>query len=578
MNKLCAITVNLVLGLLLCVCSSGGTDTATIGISFGNVPGRAAVSIEQLRHVIALSGPTGVKTLSITGAGTASASVIPGTWNISVEGYFGNELYSVGSASAEVKAGRSTSVSVQMTVVWSNSDGSRGDGVDSVPGLVYGISLSESGTLAFTTAGEGYYLEPLTVTITNIGSNSTGSLNVGITGNDSSSFSIILSPPISDIPAGGTHTFTVVQAPNLGTGAYNDATVTVDDRGANGISGSFDLSFTVLTPDGTPAAPWLVTNYADLVAVGTGIPTGWDLDKCYKQTSDIAIASSWAPIGPFTGSYDGGGNTITLTGVSYTPIGTYAGLFSQIDSGGEVKNLALKGTATVNFSDTSYCNAGVVTGENNGNIRNVSSSVNFTVSNSLSGIYIGGIAGKCDASGTPGIITNCYSTNNISGTSTTDLGLGGILCRRQSAPGSVSYCWAEGNLSPSAFGHAGGIVGENGGTGQTTTNCVALHGSVGSNPLDCRIMGIQVNEGLSDNFANASMVYGTYGDVGHDKANGEPVAIAATEATNGAWWTGVGGPKWAAFWGGAAPNEAMPWHWDSVNLRPMLWFESTVNR
>jgi len=575
MNKLFAITVNLVLGLLLCVCSSGGSDTATISISLRKLPGKAAVGIEQLRHDITLSGPTGVKTISIKGAGTASASVMPGTWNISVQGFMGEELYSVGSASAEVKPGKTSNVSVQMTVVWSDSAGVPSSG--SVPGRTYGISLSESGTLAFTTAGEGYYLEPLTVTITNTGSDGTGLLNVGITGSDSSSFSIILSAPISDIPPGGTHTFTIVQASSLVAGPYNDATVTVDDGGANGIAESFGLSFTVLAPDGTQVAPWLVTNASDLVAVGTGSPTGWDLDKSYKQTNPITLTTSWAPIGPLTGNYDGGGNIITLPSV-ISPSGVYAGLFSQIASSGEVKNLALKGTVTVNFSDTGYCYAGVVAGENNGTIRNVSSSVAFTASNFLSGVYIGGIAGQCNASGTPGIITNCYSTNNISGTTTVDLGLGGILGRRQSGPGSVSYCWAEGNLSPSAFGHAGGIVGDDGGGTQNTTNCVALHGLIGSNPTDTRILGIQANAGLSDNFANASMVYGNYGNVGHDMSNGEPVPIATTEAANGAWWTGADGPKWTAFWGGADADDAMPWHWDSVNLRPILWFESTVNR
>ena len=575
MNKLLIIIGILALTLLLGTCSNGSDET-TISISFGmdNAPGRAAVSIDELRHEISLYGPTGKQTLSISGPGTARATVVPGTWHIEVEGYLGDNLYSEGSAIAEVRVGRNTSVLVHMIVILIG-DGSGGGG--SPPGPAYGISLSESGTLAFTAVGEGYYLEPLTVTITNIGSNGTGSLNVGITGIDSSSFSIILSPPISNIPPGGTHTFTVVQTSGLGAGTYNDATVTVDDGGVNGISESFGLSFTVLVPDGTPAAPWLVTNDVELAAVGTGSPAGWDPDKSYKQTGPINITTPWTPIGgPFTGSYDGGGNTINLPSI-ISPSGVYAGLFSQIGSSGEVKNLAMKGTVTVNFSDPSYCFAGVVAGDNNGTIRNVSSSVVFTASNSIDGIYIGGIAGICNAA--PGIIKNCYSTNDITGSSSVYLALGGILGRWQS-PGSVSYCWAEGSLY-TGTGYAGGIIGSNGSSGHTTTNCVALHGSFspGGTPLDCRIVGAQNDAGLSDNFANASMVNsGAWGNVGHDMANGEGVAISATEATAGAWWTGAGGPKWAAFWGGADPDETKPWHWDNVNLRPMLWFESTVNR
>jgi len=109
--------------LLFTTCGDSGSETATIKISLGMLPGKAAVGINQLRHAITLSGPTGVKTLSISGAGTASVSVVPGTWHISVEGYLGDELYSVGSANAEVKAGRSTEVPIQMTVVWSESGG-----------------------------------------------------------------------------------------------------------------------------------------------------------------------------------------------------------------------------------------------------------------------------------------------------------------------------------------------------------------------------------------------------------------------------------------------------------------------
>ena len=70
--------------LLLCTCSSGGSEeTATISISLGMLPlpEKAAVSMDQLRHVIKLSGPTGSQTHTISGAGTVVATVAPGHWN-----------------------------------------------------------------------------------------------------------------------------------------------------------------------------------------------------------------------------------------------------------------------------------------------------------------------------------------------------------------------------------------------------------------------------------------------------------------------------------------------------------------
>ena len=103
---------------LNCGSPSGG-NTSAITISFSNAPGKAAVGIDQLRHEISLSGPTGIKTFTITGAGSVNATVAVGHWTISVQGFLGDELYAVGSGSAEVKAGLNTNVTIQMTVVWS---------------------------------------------------------------------------------------------------------------------------------------------------------------------------------------------------------------------------------------------------------------------------------------------------------------------------------------------------------------------------------------------------------------------------------------------------------------------------
>ena len=117
----------LIIGVLLLVgCSNGSTDSSTISISFGQatLPGKATVSINQLKHVITLSGPTGTQTHTISGTGTMNATVVAGHWEIDVEGYFGDELYSVGSATTEVKAGRTSNVAIQMTIVWYNFDGS----------------------------------------------------------------------------------------------------------------------------------------------------------------------------------------------------------------------------------------------------------------------------------------------------------------------------------------------------------------------------------------------------------------------------------------------------------------------
>ena len=116
-----------ILVVFLISCESGG-ETSTISISFSNEPGKAAISIEQLVHVITLTGPGGDQTLTIEGSGSAKATVLAGTWQIDVLGFYGSQLYSMGTASAEVKAGRNTNVSVLMTVVWTGSPGTPGGG------------------------------------------------------------------------------------------------------------------------------------------------------------------------------------------------------------------------------------------------------------------------------------------------------------------------------------------------------------------------------------------------------------------------------------------------------------------
>ena len=104
--------------LLLSACdnfanpSDGGNATIVIDLGNGKVPEKAAkdVNINELRHMITLSGPTGSQTHSITGGGTFRATVAAGTWNIRVTAYLGAELYAIGSATAEVRAGLSTDV------------------------------------------------------------------------------------------------------------------------------------------------------------------------------------------------------------------------------------------------------------------------------------------------------------------------------------------------------------------------------------------------------------------------------------------------------------------------------------
>ena len=111
--------------LFTIVTCSSGDETATISISLSSLPGgpAKAVSMDKLQHVIVLSGPADTQTLTITGSGNARATVAVGLWSIRVTAYYEGKIYAVGNATAEVRAGRNTDVSVQMTVVYDETGG-----------------------------------------------------------------------------------------------------------------------------------------------------------------------------------------------------------------------------------------------------------------------------------------------------------------------------------------------------------------------------------------------------------------------------------------------------------------------
>ena len=107
---------------------------------------------------------------------------------------------------------------------------------------VYSVSLSETGTYAFLAAVAGYGAQTArTVTVTNTGNRATGALTVGKSGAGAANFTVSKTS-LNSIAVSGSDTFTVVPVTGLGAGTYT-ATITVS--GGNGISASFNVSFTV---------------------------------------------------------------------------------------------------------------------------------------------------------------------------------------------------------------------------------------------------------------------------------------------------------------------------------------------
>ena len=232
---------------------------------------------------------------------------------------------------------------------------------------------------------------------------------------------------------------------------------------------SFASSQTADAPsagDGSSGTPYQIATLNNLYWI-TQNNTEWG--KYYIQTANIDASSTsgwdsgsgFSPIGngtsSFTGSYDGGGYTISSLYISRSST-DYIGLFGFI-SDATVKNITL---TSITISGASYVGGvvGFSTGSGSALIENCSST--GTVSGTTA--HIGGLIGKTQA-GT--IVNNCFSTVAVSSTSGNNLG-GFIGYHDQSS--SINRCYSKGNATSPDGDHVGGFAGTMGNSA-TISNC-----------------------------------------------------------------------------------------------------------
>jgi len=188
-----------VFALILCTATLSGCfsdwtgDEATITINLGADPNtRLAYPPEEddgippkLEHRIKLQGPTGTINLSRTGAGSVTASVAPGNWEITVEDWYeGKQLYATGSGRVTVIGGKNTPVTIEMRryiVAYSVIQDGGASGTDTSTGIVFTFStnidsfglsaddidvsgVAEKGAATLSGSGTTWTLSPITVT------------------------------------------------------------------------------------------------------------------------------------------------------------------------------------------------------------------------------------------------------------------------------------------------------------------------------------------------------------------------------------------------------------------------------
>ena len=249
--------------------------------------------------------------------------------------------------------------------------------------------------------------------------------------------------------------------------AGGEYTYTVSLAAAKGYIIEDDGTYTVTSADG-------LMNIAELV-------NGGKTDINITLTADIDLTGKyWTPIGTsfknsYTGTFDGGGHTIT--GLTVTTNDKYAGLFGYIGNAGTVKNVVMEGVLITSNNRSSQ--AGGVAGFSRGTIENCS------VSGSVSGtVYVGGVVGAQRG----GSITGCSSSATVKGT----VDVGGVAGQTNSNA-TMTACYATGNVTLEIASQniidVGGAVGFNGGSRILACYATGNVTSTGSSTVNVYIGG-----------------------------------------------------------------------------------------
>ena len=222
----------------------------------------------------------------------------------------------------------------------------------------------------------------------------------------------------------------------------------------------YDVENRIEIPRGLPIAD------ADELA-RIGVDDGYPLDGDYYLAEDIDLSGHkpWTPIGkdaaaPFSGVFNGNGKTVS--GLSLSSEGDYAGLFGYILTARLIDLTIELDDTTVVLASTTAQYAGAAAGYIKSSyiyditIRTAEGAALYAVKAGTGDFYAGGLAGRLEESS----VTNITVNLELKATSGAILYAG--LVAGESALGTFSSCYAEGAveaLSAAGALYAGGIVG-----------------------------------------------------------------------------------------------------------------------
>ena len=279
--------------------------------------------------------------------------------------------------------------------------------------------------------------------------------------------------------------------------------------------------------------PILITDAQGMKDIGASDKS---MGKHYRLCNDLVL-DDWEAIyygygngqgNPFSGTFDGGGHTVTLNGVK--PIradfnmtsGYFIALCACIE--GEGRRLRVDGQITVDGTDENAAYyAGGICGVNSigGTVTDCISNVTVTAMGKMGSLYAGSIAGWNGA----GSIFNCYATGEIESTVTAQYVL------------------------------LGGIAGFN---NAYITNCAALNSNISGKDGQTNTYIHRITGSTSANIVNsyASATSAAFTDKGLDKPNGADCDAKPAAS----WWKEPG--RWANSYTTPAGNTYSLTPWD----------------
>ena len=266
-----------------------------------------------------------------------------------------------------------------------------------------------------------------------------------------------------------------------------DGFLTYSDGGSNVWIGSVGGPAEFAGGDGSEDNPYLIATPEHLNNVRN------HLNKHFRQTANINLSGystgeGWEPIGAsddFTGSFDGGGHTISGLVIN-RPAQDDIGLFAYAETTAKIRNLGLVGVK-VTGSD---CVGGLV-GGNRGQVTN-----SYVTGDVTGKDRVGGLVGQ-----NFGSIADSYATGTV--TDTWSGSIGG-LAGENSANGTITNCHAEVTVT-SSNSVVGGLVGNNFGAitkSHAVGNVEGLYGVGG-------LVGINYDKGNIDKSYATGTVTGT---------------------------------------------------------------------